>query len=100
LLAVADAVEHAALPGSNLGLVLEHFRGSPHEEIIALLAAQVEADTGDEGEQEVVFTDTIERLRGRDLRRQIDALNAKARAGTLSADERRSLAELLARKSA
>ena len=100
LLAVADAVEHAALPGNNLGLLLEHFRASPHEEIIALLTAQVEADTGDEGEQETVFTDTVERLRNRDLRRQIDALNAKARAGALSADERRRLAELLARKSA
>jgi DNA primase len=100
LRAVADAVEHAALPGNNLGLVLEHFRGSPHEEIIALLAAQIETAAGDEGEQETVFTDAVERLRGRDLRRQIDALNARARAGTLSADERRSLAELLARKSA
>jgi DNA primase len=100
LLAVAEAVEHAALPGSNLGLVLEHFRGSAHEEIIALLAAQVESDTGDEGEQEAVFTDTIERLRARALRRQIDALNAKERAGGLSPEERRTLATLLARKSA
>ena len=100
LLAVAEAVEHAALPGSNLGLLLEHFRGSPHEEIIALLAAQVEADTGDEGEQETVFTDAVERLRARDLRRQIDLLNVRARTGTLTATERRTLAELLARKSA
>ena len=80
--------------------MLEHFRGSPHAEIIALLAAQVEADTGDEGEQEVVFTDTIERLRARDLRRQIDALNAKEQAGGLSQERRRTLAMLLARKSA
>jgi DNA primase len=100
LLAVADAVEHAALPGTNLGLLLEHFRASPHEEIIALLAAQLESDTGDEGEQEIVFTDAIERLHARALRRQIDDLNARARTGTLSADERRTLAELLARKSA
>jgi len=100
LLAIADAVEHDALPGTNLGLLLEHFRHSPYEEIIALLAAQLETDGGDEGEQETVFTDAVERLRGRDLRRQIDVLNAKARTGSLSADERRSLAELLARKSA
>ena len=100
LLAVAEAVEHAALPGNNLGLVLEHFRGSPHEEIIAQLAAQIETAAGDEGEQEVVFTDTIERLRARALRRQIDVLNAKERAGGLSPEERRTLATLLARKSA
>ena len=100
LLAVADAVEHAALPGGNLGQVLEHFRGSPHEEIIAALAAQIETEAGDEGEQEAVFTDSIQRLRGRDLRRQIDALNAKERAGGLNPEERRTLATLLARKSA
>lgn len=100
LLAVADAVEHAALPGGNLGRVLEHFRGTPHEEIIAVLAAQIETAAGDEGEQEAVFTDSIQRLRGRDLRRQIDALNAKERAGGLTPEERRSLATLLARKGA
>jgi DNA primase len=100
LLAVADAVEHAALPGGNLGLLLEHFRDTPHEQIIAPLAAQIETEAGDEGEQEAVFADTVERLRSIDLRRQIDALNAKARAGTLSAEERHRLAELLARKRA
>jgi DNA primase len=99
LLAVAAAVEHAALPGNNLGLLLEHFRGSPHEEIISLLAGQLDAEVGDEGEQEAVFTDTIERLRLIALRQRIDELNAKARAGGLTAEERRSLADLLARKS-
>ena len=99
LLAVADAVDHAALPGNNLGLLLEHFRGSPHEALIAPLAAQIEMEAGDEGEQEAVFADAVERLRANDLRGRIDALNARARAGTLSADERRSLTELLARKS-
>ena len=99
LLAVADAVDHAALPGNNLGLLLEHFRGSPHEALIAPLAAQIEMEAGDEGEQEAVFADAVERLRANDLRGRIDALNARARAGTLSAAERRSLTELLARKS-
>ncbi len=99
LLAVADAVEHAALSGNNLGLLLEHFRGSPHEEIIALLAAQVEADAGDEGKQEEIFADTLERLRVMALRHRIDELNAKARSGVLTTEERRSLADLLARKS-
>ena len=31
LLAVADAIEHAALPAGNLGLLIEYFRGSWHE---------------------------------------------------------------------
>ena len=98
LAAVADAIERAVLPIGSLGLLLEHFRGSPHEEIIAVLAGQIETDAGDEGEQEEVFADTIERLHAQALRRRIDALNAKARAGTLSAEERQALASLLARK--
>ena len=98
LLAVAEAIEHAALPGGNLGLLLEYFRGGPHEEIIALLAGQIEDDTGNEGEQEAVFIDAIERLQTKSLMRQIDALNAKARAGSLSGEEKRQLTDLLARK--
>ncbi len=100
LAAVVDAIEHATLPAGNLGLLIEHFRGTAHEEVIAVLAGQVEADAGDEGEQEEVFTDAIERLRTRRLSRQIDELNVKARAGMLSAEELRTLAALLASKSA
>jgi DNA primase len=100
LLAVAAAIEHAELPSGNLGLLLEHFRGSPHEEIVAALAAHSETDGDDEGAQETVFADTLDRLRARDLRHRIDALNAKARAGTLDAEQRRTLAALLASKSA
>ena len=98
LLAVADAIEHALLPGGNLGLLLEHFRGSTHEETIARLAQLADAEGGDEGEQEAVFADAVERLRARELTRRIDTLTARAREGTLDADERRTLAELLARK--
>lgn len=100
LLAVAKAIEHADLPAGSLGQLLEHFRGSPHEGILATLAGQVEADGGDEGEQEAVFNDAIERLRKRSLTRRIDELNARARNGALTPDERRTLAELLASKRA
>jgi DNA primase len=98
--AVVDAIEHGLLPGGNLGLLIEYFRGSRHEELFSLLAAQIEPDAGDEGEQEAVFLDTIERLRTLALRGRIDVLNAKARTGNLSAEERRALADLLARKHA
>jgi DNA primase len=100
LVAVAEAIEHAALPAGNLGLLIEYFRGSQHEEIIAVVSAQIEVDAGDEGEQETVFTDTIERLRAQTLSRQIEEMNARARAGTLSPAERQTLAGLLARKRA
>ena len=100
LLAIAEAVEQAALPGGNLGVLLEYFRGGPHEDILAMLAGQIEEDAGDEGEQEKVFIDAIQRLQGKSLMREIDALNAKARLGALSDEEKRQLAALLARKNA
>jgi len=100
LCAIAAAVEHADLPCNNLGLLLEHFRGSPHEEVIARLTPRIGTEADDEGEHEALFGDAVERLRQRDLRRRIDALNDKARTGTLSAQERRCLSELLARKRA
>jgi DNA primase len=100
LAALADAIEHAVLPTGNLGLLIEHFRGSSCEEIISVAARQIEAEGGEEGEQEAVFLDSIERLRSQALARQIEELNARARAGTLSAEERQTLAGLLARKKA
>ncbi|MDI6746331.1 MAG: DNA primase [Rhodocyclaceae bacterium] len=100
LVAVAEAIDHAALAGGNLGLLLEYFRATPHEEIIAMLSGQIEENAGDEGEQEDVFIDTIERLRDRALSRQIDELNARARAGALSPAERQMLTGLLAQKRA
>jgi DNA primase len=100
LIAVAEAIDHAALTGGSLGLMIEYFRGSPHEEVIAMLAGQIEENPGDEGEQEDVFIDTLDRLRARVLSRQIDELNARARAGALSPGERQLLAGLLAQKRA
>jgi DNA primase len=100
LLAVADAIEHAALPAGNLGLLIEYFRGSLHEEVIAIVSGQIEGDAGEEGEQEAVFIDAVERLRAQTLKQQIEDLNAKARKGALSPAERQSLADLLARKRA
>ncbi len=100
LYAIVTAIEAAALPAGNLGLLLEHFRDSPHEAIIATLAAESATAASDEGELEAVFADAIEQLHRRELSRQIEALNAKARAGTLSREERHRLAELLALKKA
>ena len=100
LIAVADAIEHAALLSGNLGLLIEYFRGSAHEEIIATISGRIEEDAGDEGEQERVFIDTVERLHEQALHRQIEEMNAKARAGALSTEERQTLARLLSRKRA
>ncbi len=100
LLAVAEAIDQVSLPAGNLGLLMEHFRGSPHADLIAGLASQAEREAEDEGEQEEVFLDAIRRLHQLSLQRQVDVLTAQARAGTLSTAERQTLASLLARKKA
>ena len=97
---MADAIEHAACRPATFGLLIEYFRGSPHEEVIAMVSGQIEENAGEEGEQEAVFIDTVERLRAQTLKQQIEDLNAKARQGVLSPAERQSLADLLARKRA
>jgi DNA primase len=97
--AIADAMEHGELPARNLGLLLEFFRGTPHEAPIAELAGILTGEDVDEGEEETVFNDTIESLRMGALKAEIDALNAKARSSGLSPDEQRRWAELLASKS-
>ena len=98
LLTLAEAIEHGELPTGNLGLLIEYFRGSPHEELFAQLAAPIDTGTESEAEQEAVFIDAIERLRARAVKRQIDALTAKARAEPLSAQEKQTLARLLSLK--
>lgn len=100
LLAIADLVEHARLPTGNRGLLIEFFRGSPHEEIITRLAGRMEVDAEDEAEQEAVFTDALERLREQALARRIEALTARARSGALTHGEKQDLARLLALKRA
>ncbi|MCX8086342.1 MAG: DNA primase [Rhodocyclaceae bacterium] len=98
LAALVEAIEAGRLPTGNFGLLLEYFRGSAHEEVIAGLAGELEGSHSDEGEEETVFQDAIERLKARSLERRIEALIAQERAGTLTAGQRRQLAELIALK--
>jgi len=97
--AIADAFEHGELAAGEkgLGLLLEHFRGSPHEVAIGMMAATLAEDV-DEGALESVFSDALDRLRQSGLSQQIAALSARARGGSFSAADRDHLKELLARK--
>ncbi|HZV54972.1 MAG TPA: DNA primase [Rhodocyclaceae bacterium] len=96
--AIADAIDHGELAAGNMGVVIEYFRGGPHEGLIGMLAATTADEEVDEGEEEMVFEDTLERLRQAELVAQIEALNARAKAAPLSTDESRQLAALLALK--
>ena len=98
LLAIADAMEHGEIAAGNLGLLIEFFRGHPAEPAISRAAAEIAAEEVDEGEEEAVFADTIERLRQAQLSDRIDALSLRAKTTPLNAEEQRELAELLAAK--
>ena len=93
--AIANAVDHGELPSGGIGILIEFFRGTPHEALIATHTAMLAEDDVDAGELEMVFNDALERLREKDLTREIAALNEKARSGTNSAE---ALRDLLARK--
>lgn len=94
--AIANGIDHGDLPASNLGLLLEHFRGAPFEATLGDAAGRIAAESIDEGEEEAVFLDVLERLRSAALKADIAELNAKARAGGLTPDEEATRARLLA----
>ncbi|MBI5920604.1 MAG: DNA primase [Betaproteobacteria bacterium] len=106
LRAIAEAVDHGILPvqlssGSTpIGLLLEHFRGTEHEQTLSQFASMLLTEDDNEEALEEEFTDALERLRHGGLTLAISALSAKERSGGLSAEERRQLATLLAQKTA
>jgi DNA primase len=95
LIALTDATSVGELPTCGLGALLEHFRGTPHAEVLARIAGTLAETSFDEASIEPLFNDTLNKLQADALRDQIDALTAREREGGLSAAERRQLAELL-----
>ena len=94
--AIADAMDHGELPAGGFGMLLEFFRASPHEELIATVAASM-TDEADMGALETVFNDAIDHLRQSAITAEIGQLTARARQG-LNDDEKTRLAALLASK--
>ena len=94
--AIATAVEHGQLPAGGFGLLLEFFRNTPHEALIAGIAANMVEEV-DLGALEAMFNDSVARLRHSAITAEIEQLTARARQG-LSADERKRLTELLTKK--
>lgn len=95
---IADAIDHGELPAGGLGMLLEFFRGTAHEPLIATLAKTL-GDEVDSSALEAVFTDAILRLRHAALTASIEQLTARAGQG-LSPQDRQRLAALLAQKRA
>ena len=105
LRAIADAVDHGELLTScgtsgetQIGQLLEHFRGSEHEATLAQYASALASGAVDEQAMEAEFNDALERLRHSGLTQAIAALSHKERNGGLSPEDRRRLASLLAQK--
>ena len=96
LSAIADAIDHGEMPAGGFGLMLEFFRNTPHEALIAAIAANMVEEV-DLGALEAMFNDSVVRLRHTALTAEIERLTARARQG-LSPEERQRLAELLAKK--
>ena len=97
LRAIADAHDHGELPAGGFGMLLECFRGTPHETALSAMAEDLAGDERGDELLEPVLNDAIERLRAAALSREIDALTARARHGLDPAEKQR-LAALLASK--
>ena len=96
LCAITDAIEHGELPAGGFGMLLEFFRNTPHETLIAAIAANMVEEV-DLGALEGVFNDSVARLRHTAITAEIEQITARARQG-LNQEERQRLAELLAKK--
>jgi DNA primase len=97
LLAIANAVEHGEMPAGGFGLVIEFFRGTPHERVLESLAASLAGDESDATALDAVFSDAIGRLGRAAVEREIAALTAAAQHG-LTSEERLRLTRLLQAK--
>jgi DNA primase len=93
--AIADRVDHGEMPAGGIGMLIESFRGTPHEGTLSAVAGQLAEDEPDPGELEAVFIDALERLRAKDLTREIAERVERARSGNVTPEE---LRELLAQK--
>lgn len=96
LVAILDAVDVGDIPGNaGLGLLLEHFRDTPHAPLIAHHGREALETEFEDSAIERLLQDTLTRLRQGAAQKEFDLLNEKARSTRLSAEEMRRLQELL-----
>jgi DNA primase len=98
LSALVTAVADGGLSGEGFGMVLEHFRGTPHEALISEILGELVEQEFDEESIEAVFNDTVGRLRQAGIQREIEALYRKKEAADPGSAEGRRLQQLLAQK--
>ena len=96
--AIANQLEHGELPAGGVGMLLEHFRDTPHEAVISHFSAYL-AEESDLTELETVLNDAVDRIRDAGIADEINILTARARNGGLDAADQQRLMDLLRRKS-
>jgi hypothetical protein len=94
--AIAQAIAHGELAAAGFGVMIEFFRGTAHEPLVAALATTSE-DELDLASLEAVFNDAIVHLQQTQLTAEIEKLKEQARQG-LNLEERQRLTYLLAKK--
>ena len=105
LRAIADAIDHGRLlidnghEATQMGRLLEYFRGSAHEATLGQYASAMTEEHIDEAALETEFNDALERLRQAGLTQAIAELTQKERNGGLTHEERIQFARLLSPKS-
>ncbi|MEZ5612240.1 MAG: DNA primase [Rhodocyclaceae bacterium] len=96
LIAIVDMYSIGELPmRGGIGPLLEQFRDTPHEQVLARSARTMDDASLDESVDETVFADTLHKLHTESVNKEFEALTEKARNTTLSAEERRRYADLL-----
>lgn len=99
LIAIIDLISLGeTLPAGGIGGLMERFRDTPHSDTLAQLGAELLDTEFDEGIVELMFEDTLRKLQGDAITREIDQLLALSKEGTLSTTDRHRLSELLIEK--
>ena len=96
--ALAALVRSEPAAGGGLGSVLDRFRGTPHAETLARVAAEMVDAEFDESVTEALFSGAARKLQSAALRCEISSLLQKDRDGRLTSEDRERLAALLLEK--
>lgn len=96
--ALAALVRIKPASGGGLGSVLDRFRGTPHAETLARVAAEMVDAEFDESVTEALFSGAARKLQSDALRCEISSLLQKDRDGRLTSEDRERMAALLLEK--
>lgn len=99
LRALVDAVEDGSLATTaRLAPIVERFRATEHEAVLAELVAELNEGYFDEASIETLFTDTIDSLRQAQRAQEFEALHKKIASNTHTPEELLRYRELLSQK--